>query len=193
MTRGIAAGTQTKLAAKEIFVADLIEMHLDTPLFFTTTNINILYDSPTAPVAGINTYLAQGAFLNFGNIVESSDLRVGQLDMTFTAVDTTTIALLINNEYVDKRVVIYRAILDDEYTFGNDDVFTVFDGRILGYSIRETETTATVVITASSQFADFERTNGRRTNPASQNIHFPNDRGMDFSAQIVKDIKWGRQ
>ena len=77
-------------------------------------------------------------------------------------------------------------------TFTSDDVFTIFDGRIMNYSIRETNSTATVTMTISSLFADFERTNGRKTNPASQQIHFSGDLGMDFSAQIVKDIKWGK-
>jgi hypothetical protein len=192
MARDLASGLQTKLAARTVFAADLIELHLDTPLYFTSTNIDIDYDSNTAPDTGTNTYLAQGQFLFFGNIIESSDLRVGQIDMTFTAVDTTTVALLINNEYLNKRVVIYRAVLDQDYSFTSDDVFTIFDGIIVGYSISETDTTATVVITVASQFADFERTNGRRTNPASQQVHFAQDKGMDFSAQIVKDLKWGR-
>jgi len=192
MARDLAGGLQTKLAARTLFAADLIELHLDTPLYFTSTNIDIDYDSATAPDAGSNTYLAQGQFLFFGNIVESSDLRVGQIDMTFTAVDTTTVALLINNEYLNKRVVIYRAILNDDYSFTNDDVYTIFDGRILGYSIREETNTATIVITVASQFADFERTNGRRTNPASQNREFASDQGMNFSAQIIQDIRWGR-
>ena len=192
MARGIASSLQTKLAARSVFAADLIELHLSTPLYFTSTNIDIDFDSDTAPDTGSNTYLAQGQFLFFSNITESSDLRVGQIDMTFTAVDTTTVALLINNEFMNKRVVIYRAVLDNEYNFTSDDVFTVFDGNIMGYSINETNDTATVTITVASQFADFERTSGRRTNPASQQIHFANDKGMDFSAQIVKDLKWGR-
>ena len=192
MTRSIASATQTKLAGSSVFVADLIELQLSTTQYLTTTNINISFDSATAPDAGTNTYLAQGQFLFFGNVVESSDLRVGQIDMTFTAVDTTTIALLINNVYMNKRVVVYRAILQDDYSFTSDDVFTVFDGFIMGYSISETNTTATVTMTVASQFADFERSNGRKTNPSSQQIHFPNDEGMNFSAQIVKDLKWGR-
>mgnify|MGYP001185657633 FL=1 len=192
MTRDLSSSLQTKLAGRSLFAADLVELHLSTPLYFTTTNIDIDFDSATAPDAGSNTYLAQGQFLFFGNVVESSDLRVGQIDMTFTAVDTTTIALLINNVYMNKRVVVYRAILQDDYSFTSDDVFTVFDGFIMGYSISETNTTATVTMTVASQFADFERSNGRKTNPSSQQIHFPNDDGMNFSAQIVKDLKWGR-
>ena len=192
MTKSIPSATQTKLAANQIFVADLVELHLSTPQYFTSTNINIPYDSPSAPDAGTNTYLAQGQFLSYGNVIESSDVRINSLDMTFTAVDTTTIALLMNNVYIDKRVVIYRALLSSSYTFAADDIFTIFDGRITGYRIKETAKTATVIVTIASQFADFMRTNGRRTNPASQNVHFSSDKGMDFSPQIVKDIKWGR-
>jgi hypothetical protein len=88
--------------------------------------------------------------------------------------------------------VIYRAILNNDYSFTDTDVFLTFDGYITGYSIAEEENTATLTLECSSQFADFERTNGRRSNPASQNLHFATDRGMDFSPQIVKDIKWGR-
>lgn len=193
MTRQLDSSLETKLGSREVFAADLIELHLSTALYFTSTNIDIDFDSATAPDAGTNTYLAQGQFLYYGNIVESSDLRVGQVDLTFTAVDTTTVALLINNNYMNKRVVIYRAVLDSDYSFTSNDVFTVFDGTIMNYSIRESEGTATVTMTVSSQFADFERTNGRKTNPASQNVHFSTDKGMDFSTQIVKDIKWGRK
>jgi hypothetical protein len=166
---------------------------LSTSLYFTSSNIDIDFDSNTAPDSGTNTYLAQGQFLYFGNITESSDLRVGQVDLTFTAVDTTTVALLLNNNYMNKRVVIYRAILDEDYSFTSDDVFTVFDGRIMNYNIRETESTATVTMTVASLFADFERKNGRRTNNASQQRVFSSDLGMNFSAEIVKDIKWGRK
>ncbi len=192
MARDLASSLQTKLASRTVFAADLIELHLATPLYFTSTNIDLDFDSDTAPDTGSNTYLAQGQFLRFGNVTESSDLRVGQIDMTFTAVDTTTVALLINNEYMNKRVVIYRAVLDSDYNFTTDDVFTVFDGIIMGYAISEENSTATVTITVASQFADFERTNGRKTNPSSQQVHFPTDLGMDFSAQIVKDLRWGR-
>ena len=192
MTRSIASATQTKLAGKELFVADLIELQLSTTQYLTTTNINIPYDSTTAPDAGTNTYLAQGQFLSYGNIVESADLRINSIQMQFTAVDTTTVDLLMNNDYIDKRVVIYRVVLGSDYSFTSDDIWLMFDGTVTGYSIKETENTATAKITIASQFADFQRTNGRRTNPASQNIHFSSDRGMDFAPELIKDIKWGR-
>ena len=130
--------------------------------------------------------------MNYKDIVENSDLRVGTLDLSFTAVDPTMIAVLLNNDFIDKRVVLYRAVLQDDYSFTSDDVFTIFDGRISGWRITESKNSASVALSVASFFADFNRTNGRRTNPASQNLHFSSDKGMDFSPQIVKDIKWGR-
>jgi hypothetical protein len=192
MSRNIKPALQTKLADRRVFVCDLIELHLQTPLFFTTTNINLNYNSPTSPDSSETEYLAQGQFLGYGRINESADLRVGTLELTFTAVDSTMVAVIFNNVYINKRVVIYRAILDADYSFTDNDVFLTFDGFITGYNINEEDRSATLVLECSSQFADFERTNGRRSNPASQNREFPNDRGMDFSPQIVKDIKWGR-
>jgi hypothetical protein len=192
MSRNIAPALQTKLENRKLFVADLIELHLDTPLYFTTSNINITFDSGTAPNSGNNEYLAQGQFIGYGNVVESADLRVGTLEMTFTAVDGTMVGVVLNNDYIDKRVVIYRAVLQDDYSFTSSDVFMIFDGYINGYNISESNDTATLTLECSSQFADFERTNGRRTNPASQKLFFNTDRGLDFSPQIVKDIKWGR-
>jgi hypothetical protein len=192
MSRNIGAGLQTKLEARTIFLADLIELHLDTPLYFTTTNINLIYNSPTSVDSSNTEYLAQGQFLHYGEVIESADLRVGTLELTFTAVDGTMVAVVLNNDYIDKRVVIYRAVLASDYSFTGNDVFMIFDGFVTGYNISEEQKTATLVLTCSSQFADFERTNGRRSNPSSQNLYFANDRGMDFSPQIVKDIKWGR-
>jgi hypothetical protein len=43
-----------------------------------------------------------------------------------------------------------------------------------------------------SHWADFDKTNGRKTNNTSQQRFFSADVGMDFSSQTVQDIKWGR-
>ena len=161
MTRGLATDLDNEFKSKRLFGADLIELHLSTPRYLTTTNINIDYDSPTAPDSGTNTYLAQGQFLSFGNITESSDLRINQLIMNFTAVETTTLALLLNNDYINTRVVIHRVLFDEDYSFTSDDVLSLFDGKITGYQIREEEKTATLSIIVASMFADFERLNGQ--------------------------------
>lgn len=192
MPRSLSAGLQSKLTERQLVIADLIEIHLATPVYFTNGGLDISYDSPTAPDAGANLYVAQGQFLGFGNVQETADVRVGTIDLSFTAVDLTTLALVTNNEYIDKRVVIYRAVLSNSNQLDTNNIFQFFDGRISTYAIAESTDTATLTIQCATQFADFEKQAGRATNSASQNIYFPNDKGMEFSAAIVKDIKWGR-
>ena len=192
MPRNLSVSLQQSLAANKIIVSDLIEIHLATAVYFTNGPINIVYDSPTAPDAGNNTYLAQGQFLGFGNISETRDIRVGQLDIAFTAVDYTTLGYVLNNDYIDRRVVLYRAVLDSTYTVDSNKVFQYFDGRINDFNITESVKDCTLSISVSSQFADYEKTNGRRTNNASQQKYFSTDVGMEFAPQIQTDIKWGR-
>ena len=71
-------------------------------------------------------------------------------------------------------------------------VFQYFDGRINDFSISESKETATMNLSVSSQFADYERVNGRRTNSTSQQRFFSADLGLEFAPQIQTDIKWGR-
>lgn len=192
MPRNLSTTLQSDLAGRKYILGDLVELHLDTPVYFTNGGFDITWDSPTAPDAGDNTYTAQGQFIEFSNVSETADVRVGTIDLTFTAVDLTTVALVLNNDYINKRVVIYRIIFNDDYTFDSDNVFQFFDGRITDYSISETQTSVTLTITCATQFADFEKLSGRKTNDTSQKLFFANDDGMEFASQIVKEIKWGR-
>jgi len=193
MPRNLDSTIQDALAQTRILSADLIEIHFDAAVYFTNANIDIRYDSPTAPDTGTNVYLAQGQFLEFGNVKESGSITVNTLDISFTAVDLTTVGLVLNNNYIDKRVVLYRCIFDTTGKFNTTKVFQFFDGRITAWKIAEAQETATITIQCASQFADFEKTAGRTTSVASQQLFFNNDKGMEFSNQIVKDIKWGRE
>jgi len=192
MPRRLSSGLITSLSGRQQRVADLIEIHLSTPIYFNNSFIDLSYDSATAPDAGANTYLAQGQFLGLGNVQESKDLKVGSMSVAFTAVDFTTLAYVLNNQYIDRRVVLYRAVLDDDMVLDTTKVFQYFDGRIKDFQISESKGTATLAFNMGSQFADFAKVSGRRTNSDSQERFFANDVGFEFAPQIQTDIKWGR-
>ena len=52
---------------------------------------------------------------------------------------------------------------------------------------------ARLILSCTSHFADFSRVSGRKTNEGSQQLHFANDKGMEFSALTVQDLLWGRK
>lgn len=192
MPRNLSPDLITSLNQRKLRIIELIELHLSTPVYFTNGHIDVDYDSATAPDAGTNTYLAQGQFISLGGISETTDIRVNAMAITFTAVDLTTAALVLNNDYIDRRVVAYRMVLNDDYSYNSDHVFQYFDGTISSFSISESPNTANLTLKVASQFADYERTNGRRTNSTSQQRYFSGDVGLDFSPQIQTEIKWGR-
>ena len=192
MPRNLSSGLITSLSGRQIRVADLIEIHLSTPIYFNTSFVDLTYDSVSAPDAGANTYLAQGQFIGLGNVQETKDLKIGTMNIAFTAVDYTTLGYVLNNEYIDRRVVVYRAVLDDNYAIDSTKVFQYFDGRIKDFNISESKETATLAFNVGSQFADFTKISGRRTNSDSQQRFFSGDVGFEFSPQIQTDIKWGR-
>jgi len=192
MPRNLDAQLINSLSRKKLYVVDLIELHLATPVYFTNGHIDINYDSPTAPESGVQTYLAQGQYIGFGTVQETSDVRVGTVAVTFTAVDFTTLGYVLSNDYIDRRVVMYRVVLNDDYTFSDANVFQYFDGNITDFTISESKETATLTLQVASQFADYERANGRRTNNSSQQRFFADDVGLEFSPQIQTDVKWGR-
>jgi len=193
MARGLNSATQTALANRRVLAADLVELHFSPAVYFTNASIDINYDSATAPDTGTNTYLAQGQFIEFTNIKETADVKVNSLDISFTAVDLTTVSLVLNNDYIDKRVVLYRVIFNLDGTLDSQKVFQIFDGKINAWTLGEQQESATLTIQCSSQFADFEKLAGRTTSVASQQLFFPNDTGMEFASKIVKDIRWGRE
>jgi len=157
---------------------DLIELHLkdvnnaDAPLYLASGGIDVAYDSDTAPTAGTNTYSAQGEFLGHSAINEDFDVRVGKFSINLSGLPSGYIDKFVGKEPEGKRVVVYKVFLDINtlQIIGTDDsagqtsAIRMFDGEIFNVSIQETANTCTISVDASSHFADFERTAGRKTN-----------------------------
>ena len=52
--------------------------------------------------------------------------------------------------------------------------------------------TATLAVTATSHWADFEAQSGRHSNPTEQKLLYPGDTFFDKATENQKDIKWGK-
>lgn len=159
------------------FAVDLIEIHLkdsndnDDPLYLCSGGIDVDWDSSTAPDSGTNTYSAQGEFMGHSPINEDFDVRVGRFSVTLSGLTSGYIDKFIGNEPEGKRVLVYKAFLDlntldiiGTDSAGQTGPILMFDGEIFNVAIQESAETCTISVEVSSQFADFERTAGRKTN-----------------------------
>jgi hypothetical protein len=185
---------------------DCVELHLKTPtgandtLYLCNGGFDVSFDSATAPEAGVNAYLAQGNFIGFGGMSEDMEVKVGKFTITLSGISNGLVTKFINYEVEGARVVIYKAFL----SFGVSGTgplalvaapIMMYDGTIYNFSIQETANSCQLSVDCSSLFADFERTNGRKTNNWAnwlfQGVQY--DKAFEKSGFVGEtEFKWGR-
>jgi len=189
MSRGLPTDIVTEISKDAFVFGDLVEFHFSTPKFITNFKVNI--NASTTTSGGAQLYTAQGELLSYDTFKETTELKTNQINLGLSGVSSTFTNIFLNNDYVDTRVVIYRAFLNNSLQIIDNPVM-LFDGEIQSFTINETGKTSTVGVVCASVFYEFEKNGGRRTNETSQQQFFPSDRGMQYSSLTVEDIKWGK-
>jgi len=184
MSRGIHADVVTELAKDAFNMAHLITIDFSTPLNLTDYRHDLVDNS--------TTYTSSSYLLSMGDVSESTTVQVGSINIELSGVGSAYIAILLNENYIDRRVTIKRVVLNDSGVVIGDS-FILYDGRIDGFNVADDGNSSRVVLAVASHWADFERISGRRTNDNSQQAAFSGDKGMEFASQIIKDVKWGRK
>ena len=182
MTRSLSAGVIAEIATNKLNPVELVYLGISTGTYYTDHYKNLSYDG--------NTYTASSLFLGSSEVQETVDVSVNTLSLKFSGADTTIIALLLNNNYMNKPAKVYRGFLNDSQALIADP-FLLFDGRISNFSLEENATTSSINIIIASHWADFEKIQGRRTSENSQKLLFSTDKGMEFASQTSQKIKWG--
>jgi hypothetical protein len=184
MDRGASGAVVTQLGAAANETCHLFELYLDDQ----TVRITDAYRGLSW---GGNTYTAAGHWLGFDGVEESATLQVATARIQLSGVVQDSIALLLTHNYIDRRVVIYKAFISG--TGVVIDPVPIFDGRADSPIIDEDPSSGkcTVTLAAAQHWIDFERRPGRHTNDAEEQIWFPGDKGFEFVSSLNKQIKWG--
>ena len=186
MSRGVASATATKIATRSFNIVNLVDFAVGSGNYGTDAQVNISYNS--------NTYLAAGGALSISEVTEEDTLKIESITITLSALDTAVVSYFLDNDYIDKQVIVRKAVLGNDNQIIGDPIL-VFDGRLDQPTITEdfTSGTAVIQVKASSHWADFEKANGRHTNDAEQKQLFPGDTFFEKAAVVNKDVKWGRE
>ena len=187
MARGLTSSIKTELATGVIDPVLLVEIEFGTPVYLTNAPFDI-----TSSVSGSSrTYLTNGHLKNITGINETNKPTKNSLQLTLSGVDQTYISIALSENIINKEVYIYRGFLDANNALIADS-FLLFFGTIDEYRITDNTTTANLVLNLTSHWGNFEKTSGRVTTDNSQQRFFSGDKGMEFAALTVRDIKWGR-
>jgi hypothetical protein len=103
----------------------LFEFALDSGTLYMT-------DAPRDIVYNGQTYTALSHFLEFSGIEETSELKVSTCTVTLSGVDQTMISAVLNEDYLDRQLKIYKGFIKED------------DGRSLAFDfVGEESATAT--------------------------------------------------
>ena len=183
MSRGIHADVITELAKDAFNMAHLVTIDFSQPIFLTDYAHDITY--------GGNEYSSSSHLLGLSQVNETSDAQVGTFNINLSGVDQSFVAILLSENYIDREVIISRVILNSVGDIIGDPI-ALYNGRIDGFGIKDDMKTSQINLSVASHWSDFEKESGRRTNHNGQQIHFAGDKGFEFAANTVKDIKWGK-
>ena len=187
MTRSLTTAVKNELATNDIRPVHLITIGFGTPVNITDCSFPL-----TSSVSGSSvTYSSSDFILGVSNFTEETDVTKTSLTLTLSGADQTFISTVLNENVINDSVDIYRGFLNDSNALIADP-FLLYRGKIDSFDIAETDKDSQVNLSIVSNWADFEKKNGRKTNNTSQQRFFSGDVGMDFASQTVQDIKWGR-
>ena len=187
MARGLSTAVKTELATGVIDPVLLVEIDFSSPVYLTNAPFDI-----TSSVSGTSrTYLTNGHLKNITGINETNKPTKNSLQLSLSGVDQTYISIALSENIINKEVYIYRGFLNSSNALISDP-FLLFFGTIDEYRINDTTSTANLVLNLTSHWGNFQKTSGRVTTDNSQQRFFSGDKGMEFAALTVRDIRWGR-
>ena len=185
MARGLSATIQSRLASlSQVRVILVSVATTGSTQYYTNAPFDIVFDS--------NTYQAQADFLGVTDVEENAELIITNCNLIISGLDTDNITTFAQTGMVGKQVIIRSAYLNPTDNSIIDTPIITFKGKATGYAVADADKTATISLEVASTFANFEKTTGRYTNEGSFQREHPNDRSMQFSHQVIQDIKWGR-
>lgn len=190
MNRGASLAVQSEWAASKNRPAHLLAVHFDA----LEGGAAYLNDTPRNIVHHGNTYVGAGDLLTFGGLTESLELRVADVTVELSGVSQQYIAIFLQRQWVDRRLVISQFFLDAALAVIASPV-VIHDGRMDDPRFLEDPEAGKSIVQIGSrdQFADFEKLSGRHTNPHDQNVFFPGDRAFDqLAIRNAQSFTWGR-
>jgi len=191
MTREFPNSLQTYLAGNSFVSVLLVKIQKPDNSYTLWT------DAPYDIDFNGDTYLAQGDFLSITEGQETSEIQIHSVSIQISALDVTNITTYATSNIINRTVEIRRAFLDPitqqlQGDSSGDSGFLLFKGRVAAYAVNNNVNNADIVLQVSSQFINFQRTSGRRSNLTNFQREHPDDFGMEYSHETLSEINWGK-
>jgi hypothetical protein len=157
---------------------------------FPTANLNMWSGIGDLTVGGVD-YIGAGNLLSVGDISESTELQANGIRLMLSGVSGALITKARDEDYQGRELKVLLGAMDAGNSLIADPV-VMFSGFMDTMSINDAGETAIISVTAENRLIEFEKTRVRRYTAEDQKIDFPNDKGLEYVAEMAeKEIVWG--
>ena len=185
MSRSLTSSMQTAVTA------DLVRPIILVECAFDSGDLNLWNGIGTLTVSSTD-YVGAGTLLNIGEIAESSELQANGITVTLSGITDPLLAKARDEDYQGRELTVKLGAMNSSNGVISNPV-TVFSGFMDTMVINDSSETATIQIAVENRLIEFERTRIRRYTAEDQKINYPNDKGLEFVAEMAeKEIVWGR-
>jgi len=184
MTRAVTTAVNDEFTAAELSPFFAVELAFDEGTIRLWTGFG------TIEVDG-NSFLQGGDMLSISGITETAEVQANGITIGLTGLDTALIQSALAEDYQGRDCNLYVGVLDSDGAVIADPI-KVFAGRMDLMTVEDSGGTAEITVTAESKLIDLERGRQRRYTSEDQKIDYPDDRGLDFIAELQdKEVVWG--
>ena len=185
MSRSLTTGMQSAV------IADLVRPITLVQCAFDSGNLNLWSGIGDLTVDSVD-YVGAGSLLSIGEIAETSELSANGITVTLSGVTSPLLSKARDEDYQGRELKVLLGAMDAANGVISDPV-VVFSGFMDTMVINDGGETATIQVTVENRLIEFERTRVRRYTAEDQKIDYPNDKGLEFVAEMAeKEIIWGR-
>lgn len=179
--RIITGPALARLNAETLQIAVLVEMQLSAPVYLCSSNINLEF--------GGNTYVGTGV-LGAVNEVDDSPGEYKNLTFTLSGVDLAVIAIAMDENIRNKRVVVRLAVVS-ETDFSVLDAPVMWSGIMDQMPIQQQDNTGTVSVSAEHRGITFARAKPINYNTVDQARIDPTDTSLRYvQSQSTHNDVW---
>lgn len=180
----------TTAMRKEV-TAELVRPITLVQCAFDSGNLNLWSGIGNLTVDSVE-YVGAGTLLQIGEIAESAELQANGLTVALSGITEPLISKARDEDYQGRELKVLLGAIDSEGDVTANPVI-LFSGFMDTMVINDGAETATIQITVENRLIEFERTRGRRYTAEDQKIDYPDDKGLEFVAEMQeKEIIWGR-
>jgi len=171
--------------------ADLVRPIFLVQLAFDSGNLNVWNGIGTLTVDSVD-YVGTGTLLGIGSVEESSELQANGITVTLSGITSPLIQKARDEDYQGRELKVLLGALDANSAVISNPI-VIFSGFMDTMTIKDGGEFATIAVTAENRLIEFERSRARRYTAEDQKIDYPNDKGLEFVAELSeKEIVWGR-